>query len=75
MKWIVTLQRIDNELGIVLPEDLIERMGLNEGDEFDVVERDGGLLLIRSDPMARAMEVYDEGSRKYRNALRELADS
>ena len=30
---------------ITLPVEIIKRLGINEGDKFDAVERDGGVFL------------------------------
>ena len=30
---------------ITLPREIIKRLGINEGDKFEVVERDGGVFL------------------------------
>ena len=30
---------------IMLPDELMEKMGISEGDKFEVMERDGGVFL------------------------------
>ena len=30
---------------ITLPSEIIKSLGINEGDKFDVIERDGGVFL------------------------------
>jgi putative addiction module antidote len=70
----VTLQRVGGSLVVALPEELIERLQLGEGDELCVAETECGVTLTAHDPaFDRAMEVYERGARKYQNALRELA--
>ncbi len=45
-----------------------------EGDRVHLVETDQGILITPFDPdFADAMAAYEEGAKKYRNALRELA--
>jgi putative addiction module antidote len=75
MRYVVKVQRIGDELGIVLPPEVVERFGLGEGGEFFVVKQDGGILLTNDKKLADVMHAYDEGAAKYRNALRALADS
>lgn len=70
----VTLQRIGGSLGVALPDEVLERLQMREGDELCVVETECGVTLTAHDPeFDRAMEVYERGARKYQNALRELA--
>jgi putative addiction module antidote len=70
----VTLRKIGGSLGVALPDELIERLRIREGDELCVVETECGVTLMARDPgFDRAMEVYERGARKYQNALRELA--
>ncbi|MFL5383028.1 MAG: AbrB/MazE/SpoVT family DNA-binding domain-containing protein [Longimicrobiaceae bacterium] len=75
MEWIVTVQRIDGGLGMVFPDEWIERQSLGDGDTLVVVEREDGLLLAPRDPkFDKVMEAYGDLSRRYRNTLRELAE-
>lgn len=70
----VTLRKMGGSIGATLPKDLVERLHLDAGDEVFVVATDRGLLITPYDPtFARAMAAYRRGARKYRNALRELA--
>ena len=75
MRYVGKVQRIGDELGIVFPPDVIERIGLEESSEFVVVKHRDGILLTTDRTFADAMHAYDEGAAKYRNALRALADS
>jgi putative addiction module antidote len=70
----VTLQKVGGSLGVELPDELLERMQVAEGDDLCIVESEDGVTLTRCEPdLERAMRFYQEGARKYRNALRELA--
>jgi hypothetical protein len=51
-----------------------ERYGLEEGARVFVRETDAGLLITPYDPdFERAMGVYRQGARRFRNAMRELS--
>ena len=70
-----TIRRIGNSAGMILPRELLERYHLEEGDPIYVIEVDEGLLITPFDPsFEEAMEIYEEGARSYRNAMRELAE-
>jgi len=70
----VTIRRIGNSLGTTIPKKMLERHRLSEGDKVYVVETEHGLFITPYDPdFAKAMEIYDEGAKAYRNAMRELA--
>lgn len=74
MTKIVRLQEMEDTYGTALPREMLDRMGLGDGDRLIVEEKDGGLFLKPVDPdLQEAMEIYERGARKYRNALRELA--
>ena len=68
------LRAIGNSVGVVLPKELLAKLGLREGDTLHVVESPDGLRLKRADPdFERQMEVAREVMRRRRAALRELA--
>ena len=69
-----TIRRIGNSLGMTIPKKMLERHRLSQGDEVYIVETELGLLITPYDPdFAKAMEIYEEGAKAYRNAMRELA--
>ena len=46
----------------------------SEGDTVHLVETEEGILITPFDPaFDEAMEIYAEGAKRYRNAMRELA--
>lgn len=70
----VKLRKMGGSIGATLPKDLAERLHLDAGDEVFVVATDKGLLITPYDPtFEKAMKAYRRGSKKYKNALRELA--
>ena len=69
------IRRIGNSLGAILPAEVLKHLGLGEGDEILVVEDEDGLKLTSYDPdFDDAVAAFEEGRKKYRNALRKLAE-
>jgi putative addiction module antidote len=71
----VAIKKIGNSSGVILPKDVMARLGLHHGDEFSVtLTSEGGMRLTPRDPhFDKAMEVARRGMKRYRNALAELA--
>ena len=70
----VTLRKMGGSVGATLPKEMAERLHLDVGDQVFVVPTDRGLLITPYDPsFEKALTAYRRGSKKYRNALRELA--
>ncbi|MGH7573149.1 MAG: AbrB/MazE/SpoVT family DNA-binding domain-containing protein [Gemmatimonadota bacterium] len=68
------IRAIGNSAGTTIPKAMLERYHLAEGDRIHLIEVEDGILITPFDPdFAKAMEIYQEGARKYRNAMRELA--
>ncbi len=69
------IKKIGNSTGVILPKELLARLGLAQGDNVYVTETpDGGLKLEPRDPeFERGMEVARKAMKKYKNALHELA--
>ena len=69
-----TIRQIGNSLGVTIPKSLLERYHLGNGDKVYLVETEDGLKLVANDPgFACGMELYREGAKAYRNAMRELS--
>jgi putative addiction module antidote len=69
-----TIRAIGNSAGATIPKPMLERYRLGEGDRVHLIETDEGILITPYDPdFQEAMEIYAEGAKKYRNAMRELA--
>ena len=61
-------------LAATIPKELAERYSLEAGDNLLVVETAEGILLSPYDPdVAEALAIGRRVSKRYRNALRELA--
>jgi len=69
------LRAIGNSAGATIPKSMLDRLHVVEGDTLYLIEVEGGILLTPLDPdFARAMAMYEEGVREYRDAMRALAD-
>jgi putative addiction module antidote len=65
---------IGNSAGIILPKELLARLGVEKGDMLTLVETPTGVELTPFDPEFEAqMDAAREVMGRYRNALRELA--
>jgi putative addiction module antidote len=69
-----TLQ-IGDSVGLILPDELLSRLNLKEGDAlYPVQQPDGGLLLTPHKPKhARAMEIARKVMHDYRDTFAALA--
>lgn len=66
---------VGNSTGIVLPKEILERLNLQKGDTLYITESPDGIQLTPYDPeFEKTMQAAREGMRKYRNALRKLAE-
>ncbi len=70
----VTLRKIGNSLGVILPAEATNALKVQEGDKLFLTDSPDGLRLTPYDPQfAEQMKAASKGMRQYRNALRELA--
>lgn len=61
-------------MSATLPKEMVDRMRLRAGDEVFAVDTPDGILITPYDETtARALEAGRAGARRYRNALRRLA--
>lgn len=71
----VKIRKIGNSLGAIFPAEVIQILQVSEGDEIFVTEERDGVKLTNYDPdFEKVMEAYEKGRKKYRNALRKLAE-
>ena len=74
MRKETTIRRIGNSSGLTIPKDVLERQHLADGDRVHIIETEEGLLVTPYDPdFEEAMDAYEEGARRYRNAMRQLS--
>jgi putative addiction module antidote len=71
------LRDIGNSVGLTLPKEYLKHLGLESGDEvFISKEPDGKVILSPYNPnFAETLEAYRQVKKRYRNALKKLADS
>jgi putative addiction module antidote len=78
--WVVKvialkLRKVGNSVGAILPQEILARMHVTDGDTIFLTEAPGGYRLTPYDPdfeqqMTRARRIM----KKRRNVLRELAN-
>lgn len=69
------IRKIGNSLGVVLTKDLLEALGVDEGDAVFPVKTPEGIALTAYDPdFADVMEANRNYMRRHRDALKELSD-
>lgn len=70
----VKVRKVGNSLGVILSKDVVETLGVVEGDELFAIRTPDGIRLTPYDPdFAQAIEATREYMRRHRNAMRELA--
>jgi putative addiction module antidote len=71
----VTVRKIGNSEGVIIPKEVLERLNLKAGDNLTLVESErGGMELLPSHAdLAEELRIAREGMARYRVALRELA--
>ena len=70
----VTVRRIGNSYGVILPKAELDKLGVVEGDKLFIVRTPDGIRLTPYDPdFAKVMEATREYMRDHRDALKELA--
>lgn len=69
------LRKIGNSLGVILPKEILDELQVEEGQALYISKRkDGGVTLTpRDEEFERQMEIGRDLTKRYRNALRELA--
>lgn len=70
----LTVRKIGNSVGVILPSEAVQVLGVAPGEKLFLVEASDGYRLTPYDPdFAKKMKVAERGMKRYRNALRELA--
>lgn len=69
------VRKFGNSLGVVLPKDVIQRLGTGEGERLFLVESSAGAYeLTPYDPdFAKKMAKAEDIAGRYRNTLRALS--
>jgi putative addiction module antidote len=70
----LTIRRVGNSLGVILPKELLDKHNLKEGEQLKVIENDGDFTLRpHAADLSEQLKAARIGMAKYRTALRELA--
>jgi putative addiction module antidote len=70
----VTIRKIGNSEGVILPKDVLQNLGLKAGDTLELREVDNGIELVHQKAdLTEQLRAARVGMQKYRVALRELA--
>jgi putative addiction module antidote len=68
------LTQIGNSVGVILPKELLAKLGVAKGDTLYAIETEDGIRLTTADPeFAAQLEVAREIMKRRRAVLRELA--
>ncbi|URQ74214.1 MAG: AbrB/MazE/SpoVT family DNA-binding domain-containing protein [Candidatus Ochrobactrum gambitense] len=71
----VTLRKIGNSEGVILPKEVLKRLNLRAGDKLQLAETQSGLSL---EPIDDSFEQQTEAARKvmdkYKVALQKLSE-
>jgi putative addiction module antidote len=74
MSSTVRVRKVGNSLGILLGKDVIEVLGVAEGDQLFAVRTPDGIRLTPFDPdFATAIESTRDYMKRHRDAMHELA--
>lgn len=69
-----TIRKIGNSEGIIIPKEVLDRLGLKAGDTVQIREEQGSISLVPEQAdLAEQLEAARVGMQKYKIALRELA--
>jgi len=70
----IRVRKLGNSLGVILTKDVVESLGVAEGDTLYAVKTPDGVRLTPYDPeFVKVIESTRDYMRQHRNALHELA--
>jgi putative addiction module antidote len=68
------IRQIGNSAGILLPKEMLAKLGVDIGDEVQAIDTSRGIELTSFDAdLDDAMKWIEKGAKRYRNTLRALA--
>lgn len=73
---VLSIKKIGNSVGLILPKELLARLKLKEGDQLHIIEQtERGIKLTPYDPKhAEAMAIARRSFRKYADTYKALAE-
>ncbi len=75
MAYTLKIQKLGDGLGVVLPEELLEELGVGEGDLLYPVWAKEGLRLTPCDEgFAQTMDAGRDFMKRHKNAMKKLAE-
>jgi putative addiction module antidote len=70
----IVIRKIGNSEGVIIPKEVLHKLGLKSGDTLQLDEVDGSIQLTpEKADLAEQLRAARIGMQKYRAALRELA--
>ncbi len=74
MSAALKLTQIGNSVGVILPKELLAKLGVSKGDTLYAIDMPDGVRLTTADPeFEQQMEVARRIMKRRRAVLRELA--
>ncbi|MBX5065451.1 AbrB/MazE/SpoVT family DNA-binding domain-containing protein [Rhizobium lentis] len=71
----VTIRKIGNSEGVIIPKEVLDRLGLKTGDSLELEMQNGGINLRPADEdLSRQLEAARYFMDKYKVALKKLAE-
>ena len=68
------VRRIGNSAGVVLTKEMLASLGVEVGDELNVVATPNGIeLTAYDDQVEEGLKWIEKGAKRYRNTLRALS--
>ena len=68
------IKKIGNSTGLILPKELLARVGLEQGNQVVVSETPHGFTISKSDDtFEKGLEIARKAMKTYHNTLKELA--
>jgi putative addiction module antidote len=70
----LTLRKIGNSIGVILPKEVLSRLKVAEGDCIYITESADGYNISSFDPdLEETLKAFEDTYARYRNAFKELA--
>jgi putative addiction module antidote len=71
----VTIRKIGNSEGVIIPKEVLEYLGLKAGDSLELLTENGGINMKPvEEELSRQLEVARYFMDKYKVALKKLAE-
>ena len=71
---VLKLKSIGESTGVVIPQEMLDRLKVEEGDSLLALETRHGYLIVQNDPeVERQFKLGQEVMAEYRDTLRALA--